>query len=210
MDSVSVDAVVNNLKLPQPFKDRQNFYILIELSSNDGSHVDNKLTQVLERMMTEEIIVDGTFSSELTNMKKLWSYRERIAEALMKDGCTYKYDVSIPLDVFYEIVEIMRLRINVSSCMKVCGYGHMGDCNLHLNITSKQFDKQILNLIEPYVFEYVSQKNGSISAEHGIGMKKREFLHYSKSKEAIHLMKEIKKLFDPNNILNPHKVLPDS
>jgi len=103
----------------------------------------------------------------------------------------------------------MRERLKGTNCIRICGYGHLGDSNLHFNVTSKEFDKQIVDLIEPFLYEYVSKNNGSISAEHGLGLKKRNHIHFSKKHEAIVLMKEIKKLFDPNCILNPGKVLPN-
>lgn len=83
-----------------------------------------------------------------------------------------------------------------------------GDGNIHLNITSKEFDKEILNSIEPFVYEWTSQVGGSVSAEHGIGFKKRNALHFCKTPTAIQLMHQIKKVMDPNGILNPYKVLP--
>lgn len=93
---------------------------------------------------------------------------------------------------------------------RVCGYGHLGDSNIHLNITSEKFEKSLQNKIEPFVYEWVAKHNGSVSAEHGIGFKKRDYLHYSKTNEAIGIMSEIKKLFDPKGILNPYKVLPEN
>lgn len=83
-----------------------------------------------------------------------------------------------------------------------------GDGNLHLNITAKEFDYELHNIIEPYVFEWTSELKGSVSAEHGIGFKKTKFIHYSKSHSAISLMKQIKQIMDPKGIMNPYKVLP--
>lgn len=85
---------------------------------------------------------------------------------------------------------------------------HVGDGNLHLNVSLKEYDAEILKKIEPFVYEYTSKLRGSVSAEHGIGFKKPNYMHYSKSETAIGLMKEIKKMMDPNGILNPYKVLP--
>lgn len=79
---------------------------------------------------------------------------------------------------------------------------------MHLNIVVDQFTQETYKLVEPFVFEYVSKHNGSISAEHGIGFHKTKYLHYSKSAESIDLMKQVKALMDPQNILNPYKVLP--
>ena len=69
--------------------------------------------------------------------------------------------------------------------------------------------QEVLNRIEPTLYEWTSKVNGSISAEHGLGFKKRNYIHYSKSSGAVTLMKQMKKLLDPNGILNPYKVLPD-
>ncbi len=88
------------------------------------------------------------------------------------------------------------------------GYGHIGDGNLHLNISAPSYDPALLGLIEPYVYEYVSSHAGSISAEHGLGLMKAGALHYSKGPEAVALMRGIKQLVDPHGILNPYKVLP--
>ena len=211
MDDISLDAVVSNLKQTHPLTSSDKFYVLFELSANDSEHMEKRLSKVLEQLMSEQLVSDGTYSTDenLQKFQKLKSYRERIAEALLEDGYTYKYDISLPLNVFYEIVEVMRKRLSNLNCKRICGYGHIGDSNLHLNFTSKKFDQQIKDSIEPFLYEYIAEHNGSISAEHGLGLKKRNYIHFSKKAEAVALMKEIKKLFDPKSILNPGKVLPN-
>nr|CAD7429050.1 unnamed protein product [Timema monikensis] len=81
----------------------------------------------------------------------------------------------------------------------------IGDGNLHLNVTSKEFDQEIFGLIEPFVFEWTSKLRGSVSAEHGIGFTKTKFIHFSKFHGSLNLMKGIKKMMDPKGILNPYK-----
>lgn len=83
-----------------------------------------------------------------------------------------------------------------------------GDGNLHVVVATPKYDPEIESQLEPFLFEYVSEQRGSVSAEHGIGFKKTKYLSYSKNASAIHLMKEIKNLMDPRGILNPYKVLP--
>jgi len=85
-----------------------------------------------------------------------------------------------------------------------------GDGNLHLNITSPSKDPALLAAIEPYVYEWTSKWKGSISAEHGLGLKKRNYIYYSKPSEAVALMGSIKAMLDPKGILNPYKTLPDN
>ncbi|XP_043814438.1 D-2-hydroxyglutarate dehydrogenase, mitochondrial isoform X3 [Manihot esculenta] len=131
-----------------------------------------------------------------------------IPEALMRAGPVYKYDLSLPVENMYNLVEDMRVRLAEKA--KVVGYGHLGDGNLHLNISAPQYDDMILAKIEPYVYEWTSKHRGSISAEHGLGLMKANKIFYSKSHETVQVMASIKKLLDPNGILNPYKVLPHS
>jgi FAD/FMN-containing dehydrogenase len=84
----------------------------------------------------------------------------------------------------------------------------MGDGNLHMNIMTTGRTKEIDEAIEPFVYEITQQREGSISAEHGLGQVKNEYLGYSKSAEFIDTMRQIKKVFDPHGILNPYKYFP--
>lgn len=206
MDQYSINAVIENLNFAQPLSKAYPFYSLFELSSNDHLALEARVTEQFEKLLAESIILDGTSASDCDSNKffKLKSYRESIPEGLRKDGHGYKYDVSLPLNVYYKAVEVMRERLKNANCTRICGYGHMGDSNLHFNVTSKKFDPTILNLIEPFLYEFVAEHRGSISAEHGIGMKKKHYLHYSKDLETINVMKQIKQLFDPKSILNPN------
>jgi|AntRauTorckE5430_2_1112549.scaffolds.fasta_scaffold43537_1 FAD/FMN-containing dehydrogenase len=96
----------------------------------------------------------------------------------------------------------------------VANWGHVIDGNLHLNVITPgkfEVDIKIKNSIEPFIFEYVVAKGGSISAEHGLGQCKNNYLgKYAKSKAAVAVMRSLKDSFDPNGILNPQKFLPSS
>lgn len=124
-------------------------------------------------------------------------------------GAVYKYDLSLPLKYMYELVEVMRRNL-IGEGLVTVGYGHLGDGNLHLNVSSLEdkHSQAVLKQIEPFVYQWTSQKKGSISAEHGIGYMKAESIGYSKPQKALGIMASIKGLFDPNMILNPYKVLP--
>lgn len=125
----------------------------------------------------------------------------------MTDGYAYKYDISLPLSHFYDIVTATRQRLG-DLAKRVCGYGHVGDSNLHLNVSCSEFSQELYELIEPWVYEYTAKQRGSVSAEHGIGFLKTKYMHLAKSDNAVGMMREIKALMDPNGILNPYKVLP--
>ena len=102
--------------------------------------------------------------------------------------------------------------INMALFRSISGrhsYGHVGDGNLHLNVTSPGFDPVVARQIEPFVYEWTSGVRGSVSAEHGLGFKKRHCIGYTKSETAIRQMTKLKSLFDPKGIMNPYKVFPD-
>lgn len=124
-------------------------------------------------------------------MTDIWRIRDSITTGLKSDGVVYKYDVSLPISAFYELVNIMRVRTK-HLATRCVGYGHLGDGNLHLNITSPIHAPKLLGIIEPFVYKYAADAKGSISAEHGLGIMKADFIHYSKSQEAIALMAKVK------------------
>lgn len=140
-------------------------------------------------------------------IQAIWQLRERVNEANMVSGIVYKYDISLPLDSYYDIVLDVRERLG-SLATAVVGYGHVGDGNLHLNIVVPSQNEEVRKLLEPYVYEWTAKRKGSISAEHGLGFNKKNYIHYSKSKAAVDLMRRMKKLMDPQGILNPYKTIP--
>lgn len=210
LDVQSLDLVLKHLEgarnpLPPPM---HNFYILIETTGSDESSDKEKLEAFLLHSLESGLISDGVLAQDIQQASSFWHIREGIPEALMKAGGVYKYDLSLPVEKMYDLVEEMRSRLG--SAANVVGYGHLGDGNLHLNISIPQYDNTILAQIEPFVYEWTSKQHGSISAEHGLGHMKADKIHYSKSLETVQLMASIKKLMDPHGILNPYKVLPPS
>ncbi|XP_021937077.1 D-2-hydroxyglutarate dehydrogenase, mitochondrial isoform X3 [Zootermopsis nevadensis] len=207
MDLLSLDAATSNLKLQRPIGEFP-FYMLIETSGSNGTHDEEKLTKFLETLMANGVVRDGTVASEPSRIKLMWNLREGITGGLLHDGYVYKYDISLPHNSFYAIIPELRTLLPADKVGRICGYGHVGDGNLHLNITTPKFDPDVLKIIEPFVFEWTSKLKGSVSAEHGIGFKKTQYIHFSKSQSSLNLMVNIKKLMDPKGILNPYKVLP--
>ncbi|WOO76955.1 Putative D-lactate dehydrogenase, mitochondrial [Vanrija pseudolonga] len=200
------------------FETEGDFYCLIETGGSNAEHDEEKLGGLLEHLITNEIVLDGVLAQDTTQFSSLWSLREGIPEACGKAGPVYKYDLSIPVGEMYEVVETMRTRLRERGLLvgdgnpegpirAMVGYGHMGDGNVHINIVANKYAEEIENAIEPYVYEVVSAKSGSISAEHGLGVMKAPHIHYSQSDVGIGLMHQIKKLFDPKGLLNPYKYI---
>ncbi|KAF2483536.1 hypothetical protein BDY17DRAFT_280612 [Neohortaea acidophila] len=206
-------AKANGAKLP--LEGEYPFYCLVETSGSNGEHDEAKLNDFLEHVMGEEIVADGVVAQDETQVQSLWACREGISESSQHFGGVYKYDLSIPLPELYDLVPATRQRMedeglldaedDAKPVMDVVGYGHMGDQNLHLNVVMRRYDKKVEAALEPWVYEWVRERQGSISAEHGLGLAKRNYVGYSRDEEMIKLMRQIKQLYDPNGIMNPYK-----
>ncbi len=209
-DSRCVRLSAENLSLEPPEFLSGKFGVLIETSGANAEHDQEKLDGFLANAAARSDRLDGSVAAGASQQAAFWAFRERLAEALMHDGFCYKYDVSVPnVEDIYKVVGLTDERMKgVSGIKRIVGYGHMGDGNLHLNVTSAEFSQSIVQALEPWLWETVKGLGGSISAEHGVGSFKAGALHYSKSAEAISMMRALKNLMDPKGILNPYKVLP--
>jgi D-lactate dehydrogenase (cytochrome) len=201
----------------EPFEQQTPFYVLIETQGSVKEHDDEKLSMFLEKVMEEEVVQDGILAQDGNQQKLFWDIREGIPEACQKEGGIYKYDLSVPVSQLYSVVLNMRDQLrekklyhpeSPAPVKHVVGFGHMGDGNLHMNIMTTGRTKEIDQAIEPFVYEITQKNEGSISAEHGLGQVKNQYLEFSKSPEFIAVMRQIKKVFDPKGILNPYKYFP--
>jgi len=208
LDDECVSLLAETTKIHSPLETKAPFYVLIETAGSDATHDEEKLHRFLEQTMEAGIVEDGTVASEPSKIRAIWEVRERITEALKHDGYVYKYDISLPLPKLYDVVLDTRKRFEGNADVRrVVGFGHMGDGNLHLNITGPKYEKAVMDHLEPWLWEWTRDVRGSISAEHGIGFKKRDVIGYSKSPDAVELMATLKKTMDPQNILNPYKMV---
>jgi FAD/FMN-containing dehydrogenase len=206
MDKNSQELVKEHTGNKHPLEGEHPFYCLIETSGSNSEHDNEKLEKFLEDVMENEIVSDGVVAQDETQIKSLWSWREGIPEASGAYGGVYKYDVSIPLAEMYSLVDDCREVMCKAGLIgddeahpikDIVGYGHMGDSNLHLNVAVRRYDKKVEKALEPWVYEWIQKREGSISAEHGLGLAKKNYIGYSRSDTMIGLMKAIKNLYDP-------------
>jgi FAD/FMN-containing dehydrogenase len=209
MDQNSQKMVKEFTNNKAPLEEEHPFYCLIETSGSNAEHDNEKLEKFLEDVMEREIVLDGVVAQDETQIKALWGWREGIPEASGHYGGVYKYDVSIPLAEMYDLVDETRVKMAEAGLIgddeshpvkDVVGYGHMGDSNLHLNVAVRRYDKSVEKALEPFVYEWIQKRQGSISAEHGLGLAKKNYIGYSRSDTMIKLMKQIKNLYDPVSI----------
>lgn len=212
---VDAAAKKHGTDLQSPLEAVHPYQVLIETSGSNGEHDEDKLNSFLETVMESGTVVDGVVAQDEGQIQALWQWREGVSEASAKWGGVYKYDVSLPLPVMWDLVRATEERLKASDLISkdddtkpvysVIGYGHIGDGNLHLNICVREYNKKVESALEPFVFEFVSTHHGSVSAEHGVGFQKAHALHYSKSPAMLELMRDIKRHYDPNGIMNPYK-----
>ena len=218
-----MQIVLKNQKREEVFDQSYPFYTIIEVASNNDPEIvpedSERLMEFIE--LVQDNIHDGIVPQGETQARSIWDLRENVAVSSCNYGYTLKYDLSLSSKDFYKIVEETRRVIRDTSEMSqsdkdsiiTTGYGHIGDGNLHLNISlpgyeNKELQDKLTRVVESFVMNFVREAKGSISAEHGIGQQKAPFLEYSKSQPMIDYMKRIKSVFDPNQIMNPYKVLP--
>ncbi|KZS92940.1 FAD-binding domain-containing protein [Sistotremastrum niveocremeum HHB9708] len=190
-------------------------YVLLETSGGKKEHDDEKINTLLETLLSDEdsLILTGTLSQSPSQFASLWAIREGLTEAVSKEGKAYKYDISVPVSSFAEVVGTVRARCEEKGLISrglvkhVIGYGHVGDGNLHLNVIASEYNDEVAQTLEPFVYEVVASHRGSISAEHGIGVMKTHALKYSKDAISRQWMRKIKDIFDSKGIMNPGKVL---
>ncbi|ALF60565.1 FAD-binding oxidoreductase [Psychrobacter urativorans] len=209
-DSVAIDKLMAHGQVQEPFESRTKFYTLLEFEAPYEPIMD-KAMAIFEDCMEQGWVVDGVMSQSIAQAQELWKLREYISETISV-FTPYKNDVSVLIThVPAFINDIDHIVSSNYPDFEVCWFGHIGDGNLHLNILkpeamSKDDFFAACQVVNQYVFETVQKYGGSVSAEHGVGMTKKPYLHYSRSETEIEYLKEIKKVFDPNNIMNRGKI----
>ena len=195
----------------KPTEKEAPFYALLEFD-NDNEQRETKALEVFEYCMEQGWVIDGVMSQSIEQAKTLWKLREDVSETISV-YTPYKNDLSVTISKVPEFLNAVdEIVENNYSEFEVLWYGHIGDGNLHLNILkpadmdAAEFNQKC-SLVNHQVFEVTQELDGSISAEHGVGLLKRDYLEYTRSPEEIAYMKAIKAVFDPNGIMNPGKML---
>jgi FAD/FMN-containing dehydrogenase len=196
-----------------PLEARHPWYVLLEISS---SETDTGIRVLLERLLgmalEQGLIADGVIAESGAQAKELWRIREAIVEAQNYSG-SIKHDVSVPVSRVAEF--IIRASAAVTERLpgiRPMAFGHVGDGNIHFNLTQPDGADTAAYLarwqeFNDIVHGVVHDLNGSIRAEHGVGRLKRDEITHYKSLVEIELMRTIKRALDPNNIMNPGKVV---
>lgn len=205
-----LEKILDREETPAPLDNRYPFYALIEFEATT-EHVTEQAIAIFEHCLEEGWIEDGVISQSEQQLLNLWRLREDISETIAP-FTPYKNDLSVTVSKVPEFLSDIDTVVKTDyPDFDVLWYGHIGDGNLHLNILKpKSLDKETFFAkcadVNTKVFEVVKKYNGSVSAEHGVGLVKRDYLNYSRSEIEIDYMRSVKAVFDPNNIMNPGKI----
>jgi FAD/FMN-containing dehydrogenase len=209
---------LNEKHFPQmanPLKGNPPFTVLIELSDHESeAHVRQLLETILEEAFEAGLITDAVIANNLAQANTFWHMREHITLAQAEEGANLKHDITIPLSALESFIKETDALVRAQyPGVRIINFGHLGDGNLHYNIAPPVgVDHKAFNLanekpIHELVYAQVERCHGSISAEHGVGQLKLEGLRAHKGEVAHELMKTLKRALDPQNILNPDKVV---
>jgi len=190
-----------------PVAGEHGFYVLVE---SQGSHEDDRerFNAFLENQAEAAIIEDAAVAQSLADVKAFWGSRDAAAEFKLVLGPHSSFDIGLPIagmDLYARDCRDTLAR-EIPGCESFF-YGHIGDGNMHIIACVPGAQAQPYDAIDEIVYRLVRQYGGTVSAEHGIGLKKKKFLPYTRSAEELALMKTIKRALDPKGLLNPGKVL---
>ena len=207
----AMQHVFKHHDVPAPFETEAPFYALLEFEAVSEQVMDNAMA-LFETCVEEGWVLDGVISQSETQLNNLWRLREGISESISV-RTPYKNDISVVVSKVPDFLrEIDAVVTKHYPDFEIIWFGHIGDGNLHLNILKPEdmakeefFAK--CETVNKWVFEIVERYNGSVSAEHGVGLVKKDYLSYTRSEVEIEYLRAVKRVFDPNNIMNPGKVI---
>jgi glycolate oxidase len=207
LDPACLNLIRDQISLSVP---QESSSLLIIDLDGEAEELDRQI-EIVGEICLENMAIDVLIAEGSERRKGLWDVRRKLRD-LIKEGNKFKRaeDVTVPINKIPELI---------ASCEKISrkfefdnyNFGHLGDGNVHVNLTHRGKNDQIIKQGEQaaeQIFKLVLQLGGTISGEHGIGITKQPFLNLELSKRSIQLQQEIKKIFDPLNILNPGKIFP--
>lgn len=198
-----------------PLKNRHECYVLLEFgSSNPDADLDALMESALGDAFEGNVIEDAVIAQSGQQAEQLWKIRESIPEAQKHEGGSIKHDIAVPVSQTPKMIaEATTLVEKLIPGVRVVAFGHLGDGNIHFNLTQPEAsDKQEFlshwHATNERVHDLVMAMNGSFSAEHGIGQLKTQEMARLKSDVELDLMRTLKTALDPQNRLNPGKIIP--
>ena len=198
------DKTVYNKYLPDNYK----YYVFIEYMGGDFENDYNLFESIILDFIDKGVIDDAVIGKDDKEQINIWGIREDVAVLADERNFDQQFDISIPVPLIGEIIDKITKELNDCEGVKtIFPFGHVADGNIHFIIGKDTDDNELKSKINDIIYNNTQQVNGSISAEHGIGLDKKKYLIKSRSEDEIELMRLLKKSIDPKNILNPGRVI---
>jgi FAD/FMN-containing dehydrogenase len=207
---IGVQFTVEHMHTRRAVETVAPWYVLFEMADVAEGVADS----VLETALESGIVLDGVTAQSESQRRELWALRENMSESQKFEGGSIKHDVSVPVSKLPQFIAEATTAVEAfQPGVRICCFGHMGDGNMHFNVSQPiGMDKQAYlarwHDMNRVVHDIVMRLNGSFSAEHGIGVLKREDMLRYKSAVELDVMRSLKHMLDPKNILSPRRVLP--
>jgi FAD/FMN-containing dehydrogenase len=213
LSDIAVDfSVRHGIDIRDPLASKHPWYVLMELSS-PREDARSTLESILAKGLEHSIVDDAVIAANLSQRAAFWKLRDEMSAAQKPEGGSIKHDISVPVVAVPDFIEQANAAVvKLIPGARPVPFGHLGDGNIHYNVSQPIGGDAAAFLarwheVNAVVFDIVLRMGGSISAEHGIGVLKRDELPDVKDKVAIELMRSIKAMLDPLGIMNPGKVL---
>jgi len=207
---LALKYVTDHTGLKSPLSEASPYYVVVEIEKDSGASEAAAL-EIFETGLEKGWLSDGLQAQSAQQAKDFWRFREDISEATAP-GKPYKNDISVRIAKVPEFLQEMDSLLKKEyPTFEVVWFGHIGDGNLHINIikpenlSSPEFLKQC-HVVDEHLFAMIERFGGSVSAEHGVGLTKKPYLHHTKSEAEIEIMRKIKRQLDPAGIMNPGKI----
>lgn len=193
----------------EPLAPTYPFYVLLEATGGDEEGDSRRFEAALEGALEDNLICDAVICQSRQQRDELWAIRDDVEGLVESLFPPLTFDVSLGIPDMDHYVRAVRRRLSERwPAYRMVTFGHLGDGNIHLGIGVGGLDPDTVHAVEQIVYGELESVGGVISAEHGIGIEKRAYLHCSRSPQEIGLMRTIKNAIDPGNILNPGRILP--
>ncbi len=194
---------------PPPLATDAPFYVILESLGTDPDAHSAQFSRALEAALEEGLIDDAVLAQSAQQRHGIWAIREDIEGLIQALSPLFTFDVSLPIAAMERYVEDLEAALHRAWPEgRLVTFGHLGDGNLHLSVGVGAKDPATRAAVESLVYTPLAELGGSVSAEHGIGLEKRDFLAVCRTPEEIALMHTLKQALDPLGLLNRHKVLP--
>ena len=198
-------AVKPGGRLPTPIEPGANYYVIVESMGVDEVHDAAAFETMLETLMERGLLADGTIAKSDREREEIWAIRHEVEPII---ATAHNFDVSLrSADVGQYVNDVDAAVLQRYPDARVIGFGHLGDNNVHVSVLGLEWDEDTIHGVEDAVYSCLTPFAGAISAEHGIGLEKRDYLPISRTQAELDLMVRLKQMMDPNNILNPGKVV---